>query len=163
MEVTVTSMTLNGQTQLQLTPANDRQTFELLPGPDGRDALQSLGLTEGMVRNTVVDKTKGVIPADKGPQTYGLHLNSKLDLASPTDIKAALDGITNAITTVRAVYADLKQAATPQTPGSTATQGAVPAYLQAQIADYSAALARLSGSDTSGSSSSGSSLVSLFS
>jgi hypothetical protein len=101
-----------------------------------------------------------VIPADRGTQTYGLHLAANLDLSSKADIKAALDGVGNAITTVRAIYADLKQAATPKDPTSGAT-GTVPAYLQAQIADYSAALARLTagGGDSSSGSSS---LVSLL-
>ncbi|MDB5417629.1 MAG: regulatory protein FlaEY [Phenylobacterium sp.] len=145
-------------TGLQLTPASDRHTFELLPGAAGRDALTSLGLKAGLVRNTIADKVKGVVPADKGHQTYGLRFTAPLDLTSPTDIKAALDGVGNAITTVRAIYADLKQAATPQS--ASANQGPVPAYLQNRIADYQSALARLTsgGSDTS----SGSSLASLF-
>ncbi|MDB5444590.1 MAG: hypothetical protein JWP73_2966 [Phenylobacterium sp.] len=110
------------------------------------------------MRNTIADKVKGVVPADKGHQTYGLRFTAPLDLTSPTDIKAALDGVGNAITTVRAIYADLKQAATPKS--ASANQGPVPAYLQNRIADYQSALARLTsgGSDTS----SGSSLASLF-
>jgi hypothetical protein len=155
------STTFTGtETKLQLKPANDRTNFELLNGPPGRDALDALGLPQGLVRNTIADKTKGVIPADKGTQTYGLHLAANLDLSSKADIKAALDGVGNAITTVRAIYADLKQAATPKDPTSGAT-GTVPAYLQAQIADYSAALARLTagGGDSSSGSSS---LVSLL-
>lgn len=153
----VSTMFNGAKTQLQLKPASDRTSFELLNGPPGRDALVALGLPQGLLRNTIADKTKGVIPADKGTQTYGLHLATNLDLSSKTDIKAALDGVSNAITTVRAIYADLKQAATPKDPTAS---GTVPAYLQAQIADYSAALARLTaGADGSSGSSS---LVSLL-
>jgi hypothetical protein len=159
--INVTTTFTGSETQLSIKPANDRQTFELLNGPPGRDALGALGLSQGLVRNTIADKTKGVIPADKGTQTYGLHLPATLDLASKADIKTALDSISNAITTVRAIYADLKQAATPKDPLAAAGGGQVPAYLQARIADYSSALARLTAGGSSDSSS-GSSLVSLL-
>lgn len=158
-DVNVQSMFTGAGKTLELKPASTNTTFELLPGPQGRDALQALGLTPGLVRNTIVDPKKGVIPADKGTQTYGLRLPSQLDLNSPTDIKAALSAITNAVTTTRAIYADLKQAANPQS--KQAQTGTVPAYLQAQIADYQAALDRLTGGQSSDSGSS-SSLVSLF-
>ena len=159
-EINVSTLNNGSTTQLTLKPANDRQVFELLPGPDGRDALTTLGLKPGLVRNTIVDKTKGVLPADKGVQTYGLRFTSKLDLANTADVKAAIDGIGNAITDVRAIYADLKQAATPKSQ-QPQPAGSVSAYQQAQIADYTAALNRLTAGDSS-SGSSGSSLVSLF-
>lgn len=100
-----------------------------------------------------------MLPADKGKQTYGLHITSNLDLSSKADIKNAVDSITNAITTVRAIYIDLKKAAQPAS-ATAAAQGTVPAYLKNRIADYTAALQRLSAG--SNSSSSGSSLASLF-
>lgn len=155
--ITATTVSDGTKTTLSLKPANDRQSFELLAGPQGRDALEALGLKPGLVRNAIVDKTKGVLPADKGKQTYGLHITTNLDLASKADIKAALDGVANAITTVRAIYIDLKQAAQPAS-ATAATQGAVSAYTMNQIADYQTALARLS----SVADSSGSSLASLF-
>jgi hypothetical protein len=159
-EINVSTMNLGGQSQLSLKPANDRQTFELLPGPTGRDALEALGLKPGLIRNTVADKTKGVVPADGGKQTYGLRFTGSIDLASKTDIKSALDSVGNALTTVRAIYADLKQAATPKS-ATPAASGDVPTYLKNQIADYQAALDRLTAGNSSGSSS-GSSLASLF-
>jgi len=158
-EINVQTLPNGSGVGLELSPANDRHTFELLPGAAGRDALAALGLKAGLVRNTTVDKVKGVLPADKGTQTYGLRFTAPLDLSSKADIKAALDGIGNAITVVRAIYADLKQAAAPKTP-SAADQAAVPAYLQNRIADYQAALDRLTGGG--GDTSSGSSLASLF-
>lgn len=157
-EVKVQTLFTGTGTGLQLTPSSDRHTFELLPGAAGRDALTALGLKPGLVRNVVVDKTKGVIPADKGTQTYGLRFTAPLDLNSKADIKTALDGIGNALTVVRAIYADLKQAATPQT--AKTAQGAVPAYLQNRIADYQAALDRLTAGGSGANS--GSSLASLF-
>jgi hypothetical protein len=158
-EVNVSTTSNGTSTVLQVKPASNRQNVQLLSGPSGRDALEALGIKPGVVRNATVDKTKGVLPADKGAQIYGLHITGPLDLNNKADIKTAIDSIGNAITTVRAIYADLKQAATPQSPSSSASQGQVPAYLTNRIADYAAALARLTaGSDTS----SGSSLASLF-
>lgn len=155
--INATTISDGTRTTLSLRPASDRQSFELLSGPDGRDALQSLGIKPGLVRNAIVDKTKGVMPADKGPQTYGLHITTSLDLSSKADIKAAMDGISNAITTVRAIYIDLKQAAQPRS-ASGGAQGTVSSYVKNQLADYQAALARLSAVADSGSSS----LASLF-
>lgn len=147
-----------GVEKLSLKPESDRYTFEIIAGPDGRNALTALGLKPGLIRNTVSDKTKGIVPADKGTQTYGLRFSDKLDLDNKADIKAALDGVGNAITTVRAIYADLKQAATPKSP--TAQAGDVPAYLTNQISNYQAALDRLTGGSSGAST--GSSLASLF-
>jgi hypothetical protein len=156
-QINVTTQFNGTGTALSLKPASDYNTFQLISGPAGQDALEALGLKPGLIRNTTVDKTKGVVPADKGTQTYGLRFTSALDLNSKADIKTALDGIGNAITTVRAIYADLKQAATPKSQTHAATSGTVPAYLQNQIADYQAALDRLTGGSDSGSS-----LASLF-
>jgi hypothetical protein len=160
-EVNVQTLTGSAGATLELTPDSDRTTFQLLAGPSGRDALTSLGLKPGLIRNTILDKTKGVIPADKGTQTYGLRFTTQLDLNSKADIAAALDAVGNATTVVRAIYADLKQAATPKDPTSAANGGTVPAYITNQIADYQAALDRLTAGNSTDPNS-GSSLVSLF-
>jgi hypothetical protein len=147
-DIDVNAMFTGAGKTLNLKPDTSRVTFELLPGPTGRDALAALGLTPGIVRNTVLDPKKGIQPADKGTQIYGLRLPSDLTLSTPDAIEAALTAIGNAVTTTRAIYADLRQAANPQKPQVQA--GAVPAYLQAQIADYTAALNRLTAGQDSG-------------
>lgn len=158
-EADVTTIGGDGIQKLSIKPENDRYTFELLAGPDGKDALAALGLKPGLMRNTTVDKkTKSVIPADHGKQAYGLRFSTRLDLANKADIKAALDGVGNAITQVRAIYADLKQAATPKS--AQAQAGNAPAYMQTRIADYQAALNRLTAGQSSDGS--GSSLASLI-
>ncbi|THD82680.1 MAG: hypothetical protein E7812_00970 [Phenylobacterium sp.] len=153
--------------KLELTPETTTETFNLISGPSGHDALTALGLKAGMVRATVVDPTKGVVPADKGAQTYGLRLPANLDLNSTADINSALTALGNAITTTQSIYADLKTAATPPDPTAAASSGTVPAYLTNQIANYQAALDRLTGGQSSSSSPSSStdpnaSLLSLF-
>jgi len=140
------------------------QTFSLIAGPQGHDGLAALGLQPGLVRASVVDKKKGVIPADKGTQTYGLRLPTGLDLSNAADIKAAVTALGNAMTTTQSIYADLQKAAQPQSQQAADSSGPVPAYITNQIADYQSALARLSGSsDSSSTSTDGTaSLVSLF-
>lgn len=147
-DVDVNALFTGAGKSLNLKPDTSRITFELLPGPSGRDALAALGLTAGIVRNTVIDPKKGIQPADKGTQIYGLRLPSNLALDTPDHITAALTAVGNAITTTRAIYADLRQAASPPAPQTQA--GTVPAYLQAQIADYTAALNRLTAGQSSG-------------
>lgn len=142
-EVNVSTVTVGSATQLQIKPLSDRQNLQLLNGPPGADALESLGIKPGFVRNARIDKAKGVQPADKGTQMYGLHITGPLDLKNKADIKTAIDSITNAVTTIRAIYADLKQAASPRSALSGAS-GQVSPYVQGRIADYTAALTRLS-------------------
>lgn len=161
-DVNVTTVDSGDGVKLQLAPETSGETFNLISGPAGHDALGALGLQAGMVRDTVVDKTKGVIPADKGTQTYGLRLPSDLDLNSAADITAALSAIGNAITSNQSIYADLKTAATPPDPTAAASSGTVPAYLTNQIANYQAALDRLTGGQDSSSSTSTDPLLSLF-
>jgi hypothetical protein len=161
--ITVKQVTSGAGMKLQLVPETNMQSFSLIAGPQGHDALAALGMAPGLVRATVVDKTKGVIPADKGTQTYGLRLPPDLDLNNPADIKAAITALGNAMTTTQSIYGDLQKAAQPASAQATAT-GTVPAYITNQIADYQQALARLSGSSdsSSGSTDGTASLVSLF-
>jgi hypothetical protein len=161
--VTIKQVDSGNGVKLQLVPETNMQTFTLIAGPEGHDALSALGMSPGLVRASVVDKTKGVIPADKGTQTYGLRLPTGLDLNNPADIKAAATALGNAITTTQSIYADLQKAAQPLSQQAQAS-GTVPAYITNQIADYQQALARLSGGSSDGSSSAGgtASLVSLF-
>jgi hypothetical protein len=158
--VTIKQVASGDGVKLQLTPETNMQTFTLIAGPQGHDALAALGMSPGLVRASVVDKTKGVIPADKGTQTYGLRLPTNISLDNPADIKAAITALSNAVTTTQAIYADLQKAAQPASQQPTAS-GPVPAYITNQIADYQQALARLSGS-TDSSSDGTASLVSLL-
>lgn len=161
--VTIKQVDSGNGVKLQLVPETNMQTFTLIAGPQGHDALSALGMQPGLVRASTIDKTKGVIPADRGTQTYGLRLPSDLDLNNAADIKAVVTAIGNAITTTQSIYADLQKAAQPASQQAAAT-GTVPAYITNQIADYQQALARLSGGSGSGSTSADgtASLVSLF-
>ena len=71
-----------------------------------------------------------------------IDLDGGLDLSTDASAKAALANLQAALGVIRTVYRDLKEAADPKPPTPT---GPVPAYLSAQIANYQAALNRLTG------------------
>jgi hypothetical protein len=137
---TVTLVTVAGVQQLKVAPANQRTTIELDAGKTGRDALASLGLKEGLI-TSAPDPT----PKDNVMSTYGLSLPTTLSITDTTSAKNAQSVLQSALSTVRAIYANMTSP--PDTP-STASSGPVPAYLTAQIADYQQALARLTGGAT---------------
>ncbi|WP_374570053.1 hypothetical protein [Phenylobacterium sp.] len=131
--------------KLQIKPINDRYSLEILGGTGGKDALEALGLQEGFVRATTIDKkTDKIVPADGGSPMYALKLPRDVSLNSDTDVKNALDKLSLAMSAVRTAYRDLQSAATPKDPLAN-VKGTAPAYLTAQIANYQAGLDRLTG------------------
>jgi len=123
---------------LRIQPLNERTTVEIIAGPEGRDALESLGLKEGVVRTAATDD-------EDQRRIYGLNLSNDLNLSSKAAIAAALDQIGKALGKIRTAYTDLRVASQPKTNMAQEISGQAPAYLQAQIANYQAALARLTG------------------
>jgi hypothetical protein len=139
--------TTDGNRKLTIAPASPRATIEFGAGKTDKDALEVLGIPEGAVRATVVDKNGKTAPADgKGPY-YGLGLDSGLKLETTDDFNHARADIAKALGIVRQVYKDLVAAASPFSAQAAAKPiiGPVPAYLTNQIANYQAALARLTG------------------
>lgn len=122
--------------RLKIEPRDDRAKVEISAGDLGLDALRGLGLEESVVRESppVDDKD-----AEK---VYGLALPTNLRLDSKENIKAAITALEKALATVRTAYRDLIAKGKPDTPAIT---GEAPAYLQAQVANYQAALDRLGG------------------
>lgn len=122
--------------RLQIKPRDDRAELFVLPGEAGRDALGPLGLTEGLVRATVEN--------DERPKAYGLTMPRDLDLSDQKAAQRSAIEIQRAMMTLRQAYrwmAGLGEL--PQT--NQAATGTPPAYLQNQIANYQAALNRLTG------------------
>lgn len=130
--------------KLQIRPQNSRSSLEILGGKGGLDALESLGLHEGYVRSMVFEDDKSV-PADGGAPIYGLKLARDLSIATKEDIKLTLDELTQATAVIRTAYRDLQAGMDPDAEKKKKMQGEAPAYLQAQIANYQSALARLTG------------------
>jgi hypothetical protein len=142
------SLIIDGdQKKLQIKVPNSRVSVEVMPGKAGQDALGALGLTPGVVNYALT----GDGAPDK--KTYGLQLDTSIDLSSPADIKHAQDELKAAMTIVQGAYIDLKQAANPPPKTSAAANGPVPTYLTNEIANYQAALDRLTGGQGAGSAS----------
>lgn len=124
---------------LKITAASDNAALEILPGKGGKDMLRALGLTEGVVRNTPD-------PDDKDIQKiYGLGLNATVSLDDETAVQKAQLMLTKALGAIRTAYRDLEAAAKPKTASPAAYAGQAPAYMGQQIANYQAALNRLTG------------------
>ncbi|MDO1559906.1 transcriptional regulator [Brevundimonas sp. 2R-24] len=119
-----------GRERLKVEAREGRDAVEILAGPAGKDALRALGLSEALIKDADPD----------GPKTFGLMLASDLSLATPDAAKRAGAALQDAMTQVRAAYRSLNL---PTGPG--AITGQAPAYLTNQLANYQAALSRLTG------------------
>jgi hypothetical protein len=145
--VQVDVVTVDGTRRLQIKPSSERSTITIGAGKAGQDALPLLGLTPGVVRATTVDDDGKVTSADGKGQIYGLKLDTDLNLSDPDQIRHAAAEIAAAMGVIRSIYKDLVAAATPKSAqtAAAAASGKVPAYLTNQIANYQAALDRLTG------------------
>jgi hypothetical protein len=135
----------SGVKRLKISPATATSSVEILPGKGSKDLLAAIGLAQGVVRNTVFKDGKSQSADGKG-NVYGLSLTTDLDISTTAARKATLAALSTALGAIRSAYRDLESAAKPKPPASTgATGGPVPAYLTNQVANYQAALDRLTG------------------
>ncbi|MDP3488931.1 MAG: hypothetical protein Q8R71_02235 [Phenylobacterium sp.] len=146
-QVKVETTVTDGVRRLQIKPLNNRSVIELTPGKDGQDALSVLGLKEGVVRASKVEDGK-TVAADGKADFYGLGLHSGINLSTPEQVRHAVSELTQAQGVIRRIYTDLRDAATPKSvlaQRAAASTGQAPAYMTARIANYQAALDRLTG------------------
>ncbi len=130
---------------LKITPNSNSAVIEILPGKGGKDLLEAVGLEEGIVRRTQIVDGKTVSTA-QGGEIYGLALDSEINLTSSDEIKHAQAVLATALGKIRTAYRDLENLSKPKSlTAAGAPTGPVPAYLQAQIANYQAGLNRLTG------------------
>lgn len=125
-----TVTTTGGFQYLSIKARDGREGAVLNAGETGRDALAGLGLSPGRIGGTSKDKIK----------TLGVDLPRNLSLSGMEAITAAGERITGAMKVIREAY----KALDPES-SKPAITGEVPAYLQSQLANYQAALARLGG------------------
>ena len=159
-KVKASVLPLGGKNQLTVAPVNDHSTVELLPGPDGKDALISLGLAAGVIQtSSSLNAKNGTLNATTGiaKNTYGLNIDGAFDLTTPAGIKAAQTSLKSAVAKVQTAYNDLVNAGKPKPAAS--ARGPVPTYLTNEIANYQAGLNRLTGGQ---GASSPASIASLF-
>jgi hypothetical protein len=143
LKVTVTTETAKAQAgdtpsalfaglqRLTITARDGSTGAVLTAGETGRDALAGLGLSQGYI---------GATTGDDIIRTFGLNLTGGMNLGSPEAIKASGEKIQAAMKAVRDAYRALDPTTTTARP-----VGQAPAYLTAQLANYQAALARLTG------------------
>jgi hypothetical protein len=143
--------TVSGQRSLKIVPANGTNTVTLGAGAAGKNALDTLGLPEGLLHMNTT-KNGVTMPADGGSKIYGLGLSSTLNIDSAAQISHARAVVGSAMGVVRRAYQDLVTAATPKTAATAAAAagktGKVPQYLTNQLANLHAGLARLTGGNT---------------
>lgn len=141
--VTVTtSRNSDGYNQLAFNVAQGH-TLSLTAGPKDRDALAKLGIDPVRLHSDPLRKSTDPKVTPGG--SFGLSLDATtLNLSSSANAKAALDKINSAIsktqTAYRSLYWDDGKAARVN-----GAIGAGSAYQQAQLANYQAALDRLTG------------------
>jgi len=131
--------------RLKITPANANAQVEVLPGKNGRNLLESVGLAEGVVRLTKLQDGR-TVSANGGGNVYGLGLANDISLATEDSTRNALLVLSKAMSAIRTAYKDLETAAKPASVlKAAAASGPVPTYLTNQISNYQAALERLGG------------------
>ena len=131
--------------------ANAGMTITLTPGAAGFDALSPLGIAAGIITQPGTGSSSSSSSSTGGTsQAFGLGLQNNLDISTQSGAGAARANLLNVLSSVRNVYRTIT---TPAPAAGTATQssGTAPAYLTAQIANYTLALNTLSGGSTSSS------------
>jgi hypothetical protein len=141
--VTVSTPKVDGKSILRIE-AKPGTMVELVPGRDGQDALDKLGLdpTRLIAAAPIPSKAPRVRPGG----AYGLDLSEALNIRDPASAKLALERIGSAVsvsqTAFRSLYWDSNKAAIVDGAGR---KGSVSPYLAAQASRYQDALNRLSG------------------
>ena len=144
----VETVTSGDKRVLKISPASSTSTIEIVAGKGGTDVLSALGLAGGVVRATKTEDGKTVSADGSGP-VYGLSLPPELDLTSEAGRKNASMVIQRAMSSVRSAYREIADTAmgvkSDSSKSAGKTDGKVPAYLTNQLANYQAALNRLTG------------------
>ncbi|WP_394764368.1 hypothetical protein [Phenylobacterium sp.] len=147
-QATATVSNIGGQYQLKIVPAYGSSVVKFGAGPEGKNALTTLGIPEGVLSKTTT--TKGVTKqTDGGSKIYGLNLSSTLNIDDAAQISHVKAVVLASMGVVRRAYQDLVIAATPQTGAAKAANGkpagTVPQYLTNELANLTAGLQRLTG------------------
>lgn len=120
-------------------------TATLIAGPTGWDALARLGITAGTLTSAGASNssssssttTSSATSSTHQPQLFGLGINASLDITTAIDAGGARAQLMNALQAVQSAYQKTNAPPASTTPQAT---GPVPAYLQAQIANFNLAL-----------------------
>jgi hypothetical protein len=133
--------------QLRIKAA-EGSTIELYAGAEGRDLLKSMGVQAGAIVNTgsLLDKDTKTSDA---PPLHALELPTSMAISSLEDAEKAYESLSDAMSKLQRAYRDITMdpalKALLEGPQAGKTGGKVPAHVSAQLANYQAGLARLSG------------------
>lgn len=139
VNTTATSQTL------VLKAADPDASAQILAGPAGKNALTSLGLTPGLIQPSASKSSSSSSSSKASSTTFGLNLSATLDVNTATDAKHAGAQLLAAMAVVKSAYQALVSANAPKSAATQTSSKPIPAYLTAQISNYAAALARLTG------------------
>ena len=135
-----------GEEFLRITP-RDGVSIELKAGPEGQNALASLGLPSGTITGKSLTKKSTRDESAAAPPTFSLRLGGSYSIASRDGALAANEVLTEAMTVIQRAWRELTQDPALkqllQGPAAGKKGGKVPAYMQAQLANYNAGLDRL--------------------
>ncbi len=137
---------------LNIAPNSATQQIQIIAGPSTGDVLKTLGLQEGVIMQNA-DKMSVLAPVRPPPGSilptssikngYSLNLPSYLDLTTTSGRAHAQTVLSIALSKVQGIYQDM---VTPPPSKASTASGTVPQYLLNQVANYRAALQRLTGS-----------------
>ncbi len=122
-------------------------SIDLIPGDGTHDALKGLGLeaTKLQSEDTLVSSSSSSSSSSSASDfVFGLGLTSQVNLLSKDNAKAAMKSIDAAIGVIQSAYRKLNpDPALAALANQKKTSGTVPAEIQKQLANYQAALTRL--------------------
>jgi hypothetical protein len=138
---TATTAKVDGKQVLRVD-VKTGHSVELIAGPDGTDALAKLGMAP--VRLTAAAPKAADAPKVTPGGIYSLNLNDLINLTDAKSASAALSRIKAAQSMTQSAYRSLYWDATKQAQVDGTITGGGSAYQQARLAQYQAALSRLS-------------------
>ncbi|MFP4517934.1 MAG: hypothetical protein ACLFQ5_00610 [Oceanicaulis sp.] len=131
---------------LRITP-KEGVTVTLSAGGEGQDALSGLGLPEGSIRGKASLLDRDGDSTSDAPKVFALELNKPLSITDRDTALAAGEALSDAVSKVQRAHRELTMDPALEEllegPQAGRRGGPVPAYLQAQLANYSAGLERL--------------------
>lgn len=142
-KATITTPKVNGQTTLKIQ-VKAGYSIELGSGTDGKDALAKLGIEPvRLIASKTPDKD---VPKVTPGGNYGLGLTNTLSLTDAKTAATALAKIKSALSMTQSAYRSLYWDSGKAALVDGAITGGGTAYQQKQLANYQAALSRLTGS-----------------
>ncbi|WP_298675596.1 hypothetical protein [uncultured Sphingomonas sp.] len=151
-KATVNAMTLNGRQSLSIT-MKPGHSLQLVAGPAESDALARLGIAPQQIVAAPATPKGMNTPKVSPGGNFSLDLTNALTLSTLGGAKAALAALTSAVsmsqTAYRSLYWDDSKALLVDGARKSSAAGGSTAIEEAQLANYTAALKRLSSSGSS--------------